>query len=421
MSKCLYFFIFFFIFIVITIPVYAETHNMIVTFVIPGYQPITFGFTPNNVTIYYGENFIVNYTTNQAVNWSINTSSPFKILSNGTLYNNMTPAADTYIIKVNASTSATSNSSIFKLTVNKAISEVAVYLDDVRGNNSAKINTPTSINVSLLTGAGNITLWVNYSLFNQGESHLTNVTNFTEIIEYNITGIYEGNQNYTADSETWWFIIYLPNTTSNFTIFSAQRIFTVGQIVNVTALCIQSSGTLCYDDVSCKITTYYSNYTSLIMNENTTYNNYGLYNKSFGQLITLGNYPTVVTCSNLNATESTSFDIEINNNEDRNYIALMIILGIISMGCLAMFLKYFNNDKEKHQSYLYLFFALLMMTFSINLFMKTVYYEPLRTPLYAIYWIMIIMTIITFVYFIIGYVYDMVNKVRESDDGFEKL
>ncbi|MCK5624259.1 hypothetical protein KAI04_00265 [Candidatus Pacearchaeota archaeon] len=88
--------------------------------------------------------------------------------------------------------------------INKATGEVATYIDNQQSNKSLEQYTEIYLNATLETGTGNIKLYNNETLINQGSSPLNNLTNFTIIGLYNITTIYDGNENYTSDIETWW-------------------------------------------------------------------------------------------------------------------------------------------------------------------------------------------------------------------------
>jgi len=62
------------------------------------------------------------------------------------------------------------------------------------------------LNATLESGQGNINLTLNGTQINYGASPLSNLTNLT-IGYYNLTAWYSGNENYTADTETWWITI----------------------------------------------------------------------------------------------------------------------------------------------------------------------------------------------------------------------
>ena len=90
------------------------------------------------------------------------------------------------------------------LTINQATGVVFTYINNSRANKTIEQYTEIYLNSTLETGTGNIKLYNNDSLIEQGASPLSNLTNFTTIGLYNITTIYDGNENYSSASETWW-------------------------------------------------------------------------------------------------------------------------------------------------------------------------------------------------------------------------
>ncbi len=118
----------------------------------------------------------------------------------------ITLAAGTYNYTYNTTgnTNYTSASVSDNLTINKATGVVYTYLDNSRSNITIEQETVIYLNGTLETGTGNIKLYNNGTLINQGASPLSNLTNLTTIYLYNITTIYEGNQNYTSAYETFW-------------------------------------------------------------------------------------------------------------------------------------------------------------------------------------------------------------------------
>jgi len=109
-----------------------------------------------------------------------------------------------YTYNTTGNTNYTSYTNTTNLTVSKATGVVYTYLNNSRANKTIEQYTEIYLNATLETGAGTIKLYNNETLINQGSSPLSNLTNFTSIYLYNITAIYDGNENYTSDSETWW-------------------------------------------------------------------------------------------------------------------------------------------------------------------------------------------------------------------------
>ncbi len=88
--------------------------------------------------------------------------------------------------------------------ITKATGIVYAYIDGFRNNRTVGQYEEKYLNATLNTGTGNIKLYYNDSLINQGSSPLANLTNFTTVGVFNLTAFYEGNENYTSDFETWW-------------------------------------------------------------------------------------------------------------------------------------------------------------------------------------------------------------------------
>ncbi len=92
------------------------------------------------------------------------------------------------------------------LTVNQATGLVYTYVNNLQSNITIEQYTEIYLNGTLETGqAGDtIKLYYNNTLIEQGVPPLSNLTNFTTIGLFNITTIYDGNENYTSAYETWW-------------------------------------------------------------------------------------------------------------------------------------------------------------------------------------------------------------------------
>jgi hypothetical protein len=77
--------------------------------------------------------------------------------------------------------------------------EVYAYINHVRDNRTTTLYYEEYLNATLNTGTGNIRLWYNDTLINQGVSPLANLTNFTQVAVINVSATYSGNQNYTGE------------------------------------------------------------------------------------------------------------------------------------------------------------------------------------------------------------------------------
>lgn len=91
------------------------------------------------------------------------------------------------------------------LTINQNTSvDVYLYLNRSRSNITTNNNTALWINATLSNVIGTINLYNNGTLINSGLSPLANWTAFNGTGSYNITAVYDGDVNYSGDSETWW-------------------------------------------------------------------------------------------------------------------------------------------------------------------------------------------------------------------------
>ncbi|MCK9370160.1 LamG domain-containing protein [Candidatus Dojkabacteria bacterium] len=90
----------------------------------------------------------------------------------------------------------------FLLTVTKATSTVNAFINHSQSNfsiNGTALNI--YLNASLVTGTGNLELYLNGLVINNGSTPRFNVSNLST---GNFTVLYRGNVNYTADSKTWF-------------------------------------------------------------------------------------------------------------------------------------------------------------------------------------------------------------------------
>ncbi|MBI2630571.1 hypothetical protein HYW76_05725 [Candidatus Pacearchaeota archaeon] len=129
------------------------------------------------------------------------------IISNGL---NATYSAGYYNFTYNTSGNVNYSSAIVSsiLNISQTSGLAYIYINFSRANftanndsSSGKLNI--TLNATLQAGIGNIELWVNGSLYNNGSSPQLNITNLT-IGFYNVSSIYRGNINYTSSTETFW-------------------------------------------------------------------------------------------------------------------------------------------------------------------------------------------------------------------------
>ena len=184
----------------------------------------TYNFTLNRTDT---ENYTNNYdeksfTINKAMPvLNIGGSSP---ITYGTLTNvegtgcpaqltcTLTPSNDVLSVGThlfNYSTSGnenyTSAYAATNITINKAASEIGLWLNHARNNLIITESTEAWLNASTITGDSfaNLKLFINSSLINEGVSPLSNLTLFSVPGFFNVTAVYEETQNYTGSTESW--------------------------------------------------------------------------------------------------------------------------------------------------------------------------------------------------------------------------
>lgn len=105
----------------------------------------------------------------------------------------------------------TANSTSISITINQGTSEIATWLNNTRGILSILNATTIFLNSTMVTpSSGNVELYNNGTLINNGTAPVWNSTTFNNDGNYNITSIYYGNQNYSGDSEEWTLTVTLP-------------------------------------------------------------------------------------------------------------------------------------------------------------------------------------------------------------------
>ena len=137
--------------------------------------------------------------------------------------------ADTYIYTWYANDTAgnQNDTGALSYTVLQATGEIFTYLQGSRANANVNNNTEVNLTASLNSGAGDIQLYVDSDLWNTGPSPLENITFFNEGT-YTILGNYTGNENYTADSESWTL------TVTNATVIEPSNCATVPDYLRFT-------------------------------------------------------------------------------------------------------------------------------------------------------------------------------------------
>jgi hypothetical protein len=117
----------------------------------------------------------------------------------------------------NGSSHLFDNSQVNNYTIVKNTSAmVYTYLNNVRSNLTIYNNTSIWLNGTLFNMNASLFLYKNGNLINENlpanvPITLSNYTRFSSIGQYNITSIYNGNDNYSGKSETWFVnVISLP-------------------------------------------------------------------------------------------------------------------------------------------------------------------------------------------------------------------
>ncbi len=125
----------------------------------------------------------------------------------------------TWQIIANDTSGNVNQTGFYIYTVNKASSEVNLTLDGIDGNVTVQVgNNNVNLTAFRLNGEGNIKLYNNGTLVNEGSPAIFNITNFTQLGDYNITVIYEQTQNYTSSFRTNYLFVrdnLFPNVTLN--------------------------------------------------------------------------------------------------------------------------------------------------------------------------------------------------------------
>ena len=116
-----------------------------------------------------------------------------------------------YIYNATSGQNYTSNASMdtFVLTVSKIGGGLNLTLNNIEGNITLDQGDSIDLNATLVTGdsSGSIVLYKNGILINNGTSSIGNITIFSDVGVENITAIYEGSQNYSRSSETYWVTV----------------------------------------------------------------------------------------------------------------------------------------------------------------------------------------------------------------------
>ena len=176
--------------------------------------PPYFDELPENQTYTYGEE--ISYDMNASDETSFDcfavNDTDFTIDCTGLLTNGSSLGVGLTWINITINDSSNNlNSTVIYINITQATGLIYGYVNHLRNNYAAYNDSGQNksniwLNATLESGQGNINLTLNGTQINYGASPLSNLTNLT-IGYYNLTAWYSGNENYTADTETWWITI----------------------------------------------------------------------------------------------------------------------------------------------------------------------------------------------------------------------
>lgn len=159
--------------------------------------------TPSSPTQYPNEtNFSCSSSANLGFNFTINTI-------NKTLENSLNVLRTVGLYNISCSFDGNENYTasshdVLSYNIMKGNGTVYVYLNHQRNNVSIYNGSSIYLNATLQAGNGLIRMYNNGTLINNGTSPLSNLTEFINTTQYNISAFYDGNENYTSGYETWF-------------------------------------------------------------------------------------------------------------------------------------------------------------------------------------------------------------------------
>jgi len=111
------------------------------------------------------------------------------------------------------------SSSRFNYTAAKAPTEILLWLNETRGSKSYMNNSYANFTVQLNVSNKTIYLTSNitgFGVISNTTSVIYNVTHLTDTGTFNMTGYWNGDENYTANSETWYATVTAQNMQASF-------------------------------------------------------------------------------------------------------------------------------------------------------------------------------------------------------------
>ena len=191
----------------LTEPTDPSTYNYYVNYTFKAYVTDLDGATDIS-TVLFESNFsgtLTNYTVTNYI--AINsTTREYNIT-----FNSLPAGYYIYRWYVNDTQNALNASDQQSFTINKAVSEISLYLNGTRGNKTYELGTVANFTAYINTTYpvtlhldSNYTGWTLQS----GTSPLTYITNpLMNLGIWNLTAYFEGDENYTSDSETHYFTV----------------------------------------------------------------------------------------------------------------------------------------------------------------------------------------------------------------------
>ena len=231
----------------------------------------------------------------------------------------------------NDTTNNKNQSTIETYTINRATTTVSLYLNGTQGNITITQGQSVYINATRDQGEGIMNISQDGVLFNSGNPPLFNLTNFTNVGDFNFTAFQNQTQNYTASTVTWFVqVVSAPDITNpdvvNLTqVPSSPTTYSPGGKYEFNATVLDN---IAVDKVLLEIAGI--NYTA----SNLTSNRYNVTIFNLAAGTHTGRWIANDTSSNVNNTETFSYTINratptgtISNNGTFSYPTLTSVTG----------------------------------------------------------------------------------------------
>ncbi|MBL7160250.1 MAG: S8 family serine peptidase [Candidatus Aenigmarchaeota archaeon] len=238
--------------------------------------------------------------------------------NNVTNHNETLPAGTFYWISFGNDTAGNENSTEkIEFTIDKATSNVTLLLNSTQGNISAVENS--SINFTVIVSPNQtILLFINNSLSGNSSGRVENISVLESPGTYNITAIFEENQNYSVNFTTYNLIVN-DTTSPNITAANiSQPLASVGENITIIAK-VSDNGVL--DTIRFNITNSTANFTGTLYSAGI-----GLFNSSINTSSLLGMYSVTIhandswgnevnlSAGSLEVASPVNVSMSINNN-----------------------------------------------------------------------------------------------------------